>query len=327
MERLASSSTVENAAARPRARKKVCRASASATSRLPEPSARAMAEETPPPIPLAAVCWINITKGKASDAPASTSVPRRPRNRPSNVIIPAIARRLRTFGAESRSSVGRTGPSSSNLVRAATGRAGAGAAATVLDNDAGEFGMVPSLIGAPPLTGLEQHLRRKRPQEPGGCVKGPTTLRVAKPDHIAPNRTGGQRIFLGKVIRNFDDSAANQIGGDTAQGLQNGLPASQRTSAREIPTSFSCSSSSERNSRLPCQRASQILAIRAQRDIMCRPVFSRELGRGVSRTDDRDIRMLPCLAGRLAQPGSHTDRTGSALSAKHLFSSLPQIFS
>ncbi|MGZ5844937.1 MAG: hypothetical protein ACXWJL_08050, partial [Xanthobacteraceae bacterium] len=80
------------------------------------------------------VCWISITNGKASDTPASASGPRRPRNNPSNVIMPAIARRLRTFGAASRSSVGKTGPSSSNLVRAATGRAAAGPVAAVGEN-------------------------------------------------------------------------------------------------------------------------------------------------------------------------------------------------
>jgi hypothetical protein len=85
------------------------------------------------------------------------------------------------FGAESRSSVDRTGPSSSNLVRAATGRPAAGLAATVGENDGGEFAMLPSLIGAPPHTGLEQHLRRKRPQEPGGCVKNPMALHMANP--------------------------------------------------------------------------------------------------------------------------------------------------
>src|SRR5262249_19756098 len=45
--------------------------------------------------------------------------PSRPRNKPSNVIIPGIASRLRTFGAESRSSVGKTRPLRSNVVRAA----------------------------------------------------------------------------------------------------------------------------------------------------------------------------------------------------------------
>jgi len=122
-------------------------------------------------MPLAAVCWISITNGKASDTPASASGPRRPRNNPSNVIMPAIARRLRTFGAASRSSVGKTGPSSSSLVRAATGRAAAGAVAAVGENDGGQSAILPPLMGAPPHTRLEQHLRRKRPQKPGGCIR------------------------------------------------------------------------------------------------------------------------------------------------------------
>src|SRR5262245_63840142 len=105
-------------------------------------------------MPLAAVCWISITNGKASETPASASGPRRPRNSPSNVIMPAIARRLRTFGAESRSSVDRTGPSSSNLVRAAAGRTAVGWVATVGDNDGREFAMLWLLMVAPSRTGL-----------------------------------------------------------------------------------------------------------------------------------------------------------------------------
>ena len=66
------------------------------------------------------------------ETPASASAPRRPRNSPSKVIMPAIANRLRTFGAESRSSVDNTGPSSCNLVRAATGRAPAVVAAVTM---------------------------------------------------------------------------------------------------------------------------------------------------------------------------------------------------
>jgi hypothetical protein len=37
-----------------------------------------------------------------------------------------------------------------------------------------------SVIGAPPDQGLEQHLRRKRLQEPGGCIESPTALRSAE---------------------------------------------------------------------------------------------------------------------------------------------------
>src|SRR5229473_2855682 len=150
-----SSSTVENAVARPRARTKVWNVSASATSRLPAPSARAIADETPPPIPLAAVCWMSITKGNASDTPASASGPRWPRNSPSNVIMPAMARRFRMFGGDRRSSVDRTGPSSSSFVRAATGRT------TVLgdEKDNPDIELLRSFTCGPsPNARLEQHL-------------------------------------------------------------------------------------------------------------------------------------------------------------------------
>src|SRR5262245_17744393 len=51
--------------------------------------------------------------------------------RPSKVIMPAIARRLRMFGAESRSNVDRIGPSSRSLVRAAMAGLGGLVAAEV----------------------------------------------------------------------------------------------------------------------------------------------------------------------------------------------------
>ena len=70
-------------------------------------------------MPLLVVCRTSITHGKASEAPASASVPIRPRKKPSKVMTPTKARRLRTFGAASRNSVGRTGPSSRSFVRAA----------------------------------------------------------------------------------------------------------------------------------------------------------------------------------------------------------------
>jgi hypothetical protein len=89
----------------------------------------------------------------------------------------------RIFDTEIRSSVNKTSPSSGNLVLAARGRAFAAGLvppvgeAAVGENDAGEFAVFRSLIGAPPPTGLEQHLRRNRPQEPGGCVKSPIVQR------------------------------------------------------------------------------------------------------------------------------------------------------
>src|SRR6202021_1230504 len=65
---------------------------------------RAIAAETPTPMPLLVVCRTIITQGNASEAPASALVPMRPRKNPSNVITPANASRLRMVGAARRSS-------------------------------------------------------------------------------------------------------------------------------------------------------------------------------------------------------------------------------
>jgi len=65
------------------------------------------------------------------------------------------------FGAASRNSVGKTGPSSSNFVRAAAGRAAARLVVTVDENATGEIATLRLLIGAPPRAGLEQRLRRE----------------------------------------------------------------------------------------------------------------------------------------------------------------------
>src|SRR5215471_13422117 len=94
-------------------------------------------------MPLLVVCRTIITQGNAREAPASALVPMRPRKNPSNVITPANASRLRTFGAARRRSVGKIGPSSRSLVRAAadgvTSLAGA--------NDGGEINTLPVFIG------------------------------------------------------------------------------------------------------------------------------------------------------------------------------------
>jgi hypothetical protein len=125
----ASSITVEKIPARARANRNAWKASSSALSRLPAPSARATADDTPAPMPLLVVCRTSIIHGNASEAPASASVPILPRKKPSKMITATNAIRLRMFGAASRNSVEKMGPSSSNFVRAATGRAtGAGLA-------------------------------------------------------------------------------------------------------------------------------------------------------------------------------------------------------
>ena len=130
MKGIVSSIRVEKITPSASASNKAWKTSSSARSRLPAPSARATAEDTPAPIPLLVVCRTSITNGNASEAPASASVPMRPRKKPSKTITPTNARRLRTFGAASRSNVGRIGPLSSNLVRAA-----GGGDATVADGD------------------------------------------------------------------------------------------------------------------------------------------------------------------------------------------------
>src|SRR5690242_8532109 len=123
-----------------------------------------MADETPLPIPLLVVCRTIMTNGNASDAPASASEPRRPRKKPSNVIMPAKASRLRMFGADSRNKVGRIGPSSSSLVRAAPGcRAGLSGAGLAEGNaDAGNDGEIAALRSftrcSSPQGGREQRL-------------------------------------------------------------------------------------------------------------------------------------------------------------------------
>src|SRR4051812_24703129 len=101
---------------------------------------------------------MSMIQGNANDAPASASVPIRPRKKPSKMITPTNATKLRMFGAANRSSVVKIGPSRSNLVRVATGRAGgvpgAGAASV------GGMAMLCLVIGAPPHVGSEQRLRR-----------------------------------------------------------------------------------------------------------------------------------------------------------------------
>src|SRR5262249_7309160 len=124
-----------------------------------------------------------------------------------------IASRLRTFGAESRSSVVKTCPSSSNLVRAAAGRTAQALVVTVDENARLEIATLRSLMGAPPRAGLEQRLRRERPERPGGCVKSPIALRFAK--HGAQYRVVEPECkasFLRLVLENLISCGASQTG-------------------------------------------------------------------------------------------------------------------
>src|ERR1700761_9527497 len=71
----ASSIVVEKIAASASASRNAWKASSSALSRLPAPSARATADDTPAPMPLLVVCRTSMIHGNASDAPARASVP------------------------------------------------------------------------------------------------------------------------------------------------------------------------------------------------------------------------------------------------------------
>jgi hypothetical protein len=52
---------------------------------------------------------------------------------------------------------------------------------------------------------LEQRLRLKGPQSPGGCVENPVSLRASKLSQTAPCRADPQSIFFSGVIRYFDE--------------------------------------------------------------------------------------------------------------------------
>jgi hypothetical protein len=90
-----------------------CGTSARASSMRPAPSARAIAEATPPPMPPAAMLCIRVMKGTTRAAPASEAVPSSARNQVSaratatctsmiRVVGPASRNRLRPSGAVRR---------------------------------------------------------------------------------------------------------------------------------------------------------------------------------------------------------------------------------
>ncbi len=148
--------------------------------------------------------------------------------------------------------------------------------------------------------GLEQRLRRKRLQRPGGCGRNPVALRMARQREFYRRGANPQRILFSLIIRNSHDpriaklrGGSSRHPGETGQAFQNGFLASRRVSSREIPTSLNCSSSSKPNSRRPCLRLSQISIVRTQFDSLFRPVPASELTRRRSKIDDCDIADIP----------------------------------
>ena len=101
-----------------------CTTSRRAAAASPEPSARAIADDTPPPIAPAEVICSSMRSGKTSARPASGPVPRRPTKYVSPTETSDWNATSSTPGADRRASVGTIGAASSRSVRGFAGRAG-----------------------------------------------------------------------------------------------------------------------------------------------------------------------------------------------------------
>ncbi len=87
-----------------------CSAIALARSGRPDPSARATADDTPPPIAPADIICIRVWIGNTSATEASAVMPSRPTNHASAKVVSVIAAATTTLGADSRASIGAIGP-------------------------------------------------------------------------------------------------------------------------------------------------------------------------------------------------------------------------
>ena len=101
-----------------------CMTSASAWSRRPAPSARAMADEMPPPMAPAEIICISMTPGNTSAMPASASVPSFATNQVSIKPVAACATITSMLGHAIHSNVATIGPCSSARVRGVMAGAG-----------------------------------------------------------------------------------------------------------------------------------------------------------------------------------------------------------
>ena len=105
-----------------------CNTSALASSRRPPPSARAIADEMPPPTaPAESICII-VNPGKTSAMPASASAPRRETQKVSTSPVDACASMTATFGLARRIKVSAIGASRRHRKRGS--RAGLGTGET-----------------------------------------------------------------------------------------------------------------------------------------------------------------------------------------------------
>src|SRR6267143_3588430 len=147
--------------------------SASASVRRPAPSARAIADEIPPPMAPADIICISISGGKTSDTPARASVPSRATKYVSMSPTDACTNMTSTFGVASRRSVLTMGPSSSTRVRVSKRGALAGGAASSLRGPALARPLLPfGEISASVLRTGASAINLSLPGEAAVCVSG-----------------------------------------------------------------------------------------------------------------------------------------------------------
>src|SRR5262245_29424471 len=154
------------AAPMPVAMTSACTTRRLAAGRSPEPSARAMAEDTPPPIAPAEVICSSMMSGNTSARPASGAVPSRPTKKVSPTDTIVWKATSSTPGADSRSSVGTRGADSRRSVRGFT---------------------------APILEEAELSRRRRRGAEPGVVERRRFAPGAAAPEVEAP-AGGGEAL-------------------------------------------------------------------------------------------------------------------------------------
>jgi hypothetical protein len=109
-----------------------CSASVAARSLSPAPSARLIAEETPPPIAPADIICVSMASGNTSAIAASGTVPSRPIYEVSATATNVLPTMATAFGRASVNSVGRIGAVRRPLTMGLAGAGFSGAASSGL---------------------------------------------------------------------------------------------------------------------------------------------------------------------------------------------------
>src|SRR5438552_11727170 len=160
---------------KPMATASAWRTSASASARRPPPSARAIADEIPPPIAPADIICISISTGNTRVTPASASVPSFAMKYVSMSPTAAWANITSTLGAASRSSVPTMDPSRSRRVRGSNRRIlGSGASTSLRASLSTKSAWRTS--ASMRLLPVERHARRRRAGHEALLIVGDVTL-------------------------------------------------------------------------------------------------------------------------------------------------------